>query len=339
MTNIRLSICIPVYNCGDFLPAALASILPQCGQDAEVVVFDGGSTDDTPAVMQRFDRPCLRYVRAPAKGGIDADLATCVSHARGEFCWLFSGDDVMRPGSVARAMDSITGGADVLLCRHAICDIGMKFMFDHVVLLPASEFVQSDLTDAGQRREWFARAASTEAFFSFISGIVIRKSTWDRGRMDPRFATSCWAHVVRIFTLAPQGLRVAYIPEIWLDQRAENDSFARAGVVNRFRIAIQGYHAIGDAVFGRDSVEAFHIRRVLRNEFTLRMFLYAKTLCRDDPVREDRQLLDSLYRQLHCDRTPRSLCLLTLYRLIPAWAAAVLGAGVRGLRRLRPASR
>src|SRR6185369_14291602 len=119
------------------------------------------------------------------------------------------------------------------------------------------------------------------AFFSFISGIVIRTFVWDRGQMDPLFATSCWAHGVRIFRVAPQGLRVAYTPEVWLDQRGENDSFARAGVVNRFRIAIEGYQAIGDAIFGHDSAEAFHIRRVLRNEFTLRMFLYAKTLCRD----------------------------------------------------------
>lgn len=334
MSNMVLSICIPVYNCGLYLPAALDSILSQMTDQTEVVVYDGASTDDTERLMQAYvSLPNVRYHRGVLRGGIDADLVTCVSKARGEFCWLFSGDDVMRAGALDRAMTWIHRGPDVVLCRHTICDLGMRFIRDYHALLPA-EVREAQFADADQRVAWFAHAATTEAFFSFLSSIIVRKSTWDRGGMHGDFASSCWAHAVRLLALAPEGLRVSYVPEVWLDQRGENDSFVGAGVVNRYRIAIEGYHRIGRTLFGHESQEAYHLRRVLRVEFTLRMFLNAKVLCLEDPERESRALLDSLYRQLHSDRSVQSIFLHLAYRLTPGWLAAVLRTGVRGLRRV-----
>ena len=332
MTTIALSVCIPVYNCGEFLPAALDSILAQADDRVEIVVYDGASTDNTQDIMLNYlSRPNIKYLRGIKRGGIDADLVTCVSYADGEFCWLFSGDDVMRSGALDRAFDWIKNGSDVILCSHTICDIKMRFLYHHKVLLPSEPTVK-EFGDTTQRLEWFARSATTEAFFSFLSGIIVRKETWDRGRTHDEFATSCWAHAVRLLALADGGLRVAYVSEVWLDQRGQNDSFLHAGIVNRYRIAIDGYHKIGDLLFGRSSAEAFHIRRVLRNEFTLRMFLNAKVQCRECPDRENRALLDSLYDRLHLDRNFISWCQLLSYRLTPAWLAAVLRLGVRAMR-------
>jgi abequosyltransferase len=332
---VILSVCIPVYNCGDYLPFALDSILAQAGDGVEVIVYDGASTDDTPQVMQRYARPGLVYHRAPAKGGIDADMAACVALAQGDHCWLFSGDDVMRPGALARALEFVRGDADVLLCRHTICDIAMRVREDYDVLRPADVGAEAQLADPAQRLAWFTRAATSEAFFSFMSGIVVRKAAWDRGRTNPAFANSCWAHVERLLALGLHGLRVRYVPEIWLDQRGGNDSFVRAGVVNRYRIAIEGLQRIAESLFGRDSPEAFHVRRVLRFEFTLPMFLNTKILCHEHPEREDRALLDSLYARLHSDRSFGSLLLLAAYHLTPVPIAYSLRWSVRTLRRMR----
>lgn len=334
MSGIVLSICIPVYNCGEFLPDALDSIFMQADPRVEIIVYDGASTDNTAQLMQAYLlRPGIRYFQGAARGGIDADLSTCVSRATGEFCWLFSGDDVMREGAVAQVLKWVQGGSDVVLCRHTICDIKMRYLFHHNVLLPA-ELTTKEFSDATQRLEWFACAATTEAFFSFLSGIVVRKQTWDRGCNHDDFAGSCWAHVVRLLALANEGLRVTYVPEVWLDQRGQNDSFLHAGLVNRYRIAIEGYHRIANNLFGPASAEAFHVRRVLRNEFTLRMFLNAKVQCHENPEVESRALLNSLYDRLHMDRTLRSWCQLWTYRFTPPWLAATLRWSVRALRKM-----
>ena len=110
-----LSFCIPVHNFGAFLPATLESILPQMHDALEIVVFDGGSTDNTPELMGDICArdPRVRYLRRDVRGGIDADLASCIDAARGEYCWLFSGDDTLQSGGVAYLLSALESGVDV----------------------------------------------------------------------------------------------------------------------------------------------------------------------------------------------------------------------------------
>ena len=48
--SFALSVIVPVRNAASHLPAALASIRPQLPQSAEILVIDGGSSDDSVAI-------------------------------------------------------------------------------------------------------------------------------------------------------------------------------------------------------------------------------------------------------------------------------------------------
>ena len=69
--SLEISICIPVYNCADFLGQALDSILSQTDEHVEVIVYDGGSTDETYTLMESYTSawPNLHYHRGPHRGG------------------------------------------------------------------------------------------------------------------------------------------------------------------------------------------------------------------------------------------------------------------------------
>jgi abequosyltransferase len=328
MNTPLLSICIPTYNFGEFIGAALQSIVGQLPDNAEIVVLDGGSTDDTAEVVRQFQTRCpqLIYHRIEARGGIDRDMARSIDLAQGQFCWLFSADDVMKPNSIQRMLHALVTCSDVYVCKHSICDLHMNVLGETRVL-GLDRQTAFDLGEVGQRRRYFAQAQTTEAFFSFMGGLIVKRAKWNSVALNERFVGSCWAHVARLFELIATGLSVTYVPEALLDRRGDNDSFADKGVVNRYRIAIEGYHRLAAQFFPEGSIEAFHIRRVIRNEFKFRTFLAAAMICRRAPGAEKLAVLNQLISAAYCDRpfTGRLIrlgCAAFPSRLYPALRAA-----------------
>jgi abequosyltransferase len=318
MSDLRLSICIPTYNFGRFIGETLGSIIPQAGDRVEIVVLDGGSTDGTAEVVKGFmrDFPHLRYHRKEKRGGIDRDMAETVGIARGEYCWLFSADDVMEPGAVQKILERIREGHDVFLCGLTLCTFQMRPVKRHPILA-APDGAVFDLSIQKEREDYFRRADTTTAFFSFCSSLVFRKSRWDAIPLDEKFVGSCWAHVARFFRMIPAGLTVKYLPEPCLRKRGDNDSFLDRGIIHRVGIGIAGYHRLANTFFGRDSEESFHIRRVLRNEYSLPGMLGMKLKAASSDGTGGREDLDRLVEMLYSDDLWSNRVNLAVYRLAP----------------------
>jgi len=304
-----LSVCIPIYNFAKFIPETLDSILGQDGgDDVQIVILDGASTDNTAEILAGYERkhPNIKYVRQPQKGGIDRDMAKSVEPATGDYCWLFSGDDIMRPGALRRVLNEIQSGHDLYLCKH------MEYIADREEWIEwptvdAPDGAVFELSDERTRHEYFIRAANTEAFFSFIGGLIVRREKWNSVPLNEEFVGSCWAHAARLFQLMRSGLSVKCLSGALLDRRPDNDSFAAGGMVNRYRLAIEGFHKIADHFFGHGSVEAFQVRRVIRVEFHPLAMLLGKFMCSVNPAGESRAMMDRLMRTAYCDLTLANL--------------------------------
>lgn len=326
MNAIRLSICIPLYNFGAFIGATLDSIIAQATDDVEIVIVDGASTDNTTEVVQRYQKlfPRLHYYRLNKKGGIDRDMAKTVEFATGWYCWLFSGDDIMLPGALARVLARVSSGVDLLLCESMLCDFNMKPLFKHD-MLDAADDVVFDLGNNAERLRYFQFAKNTAAFFSFCGALVFKRSVWNSVEMNENFVGSCWAHAARLFEIVRmRGLTVNYLAEPCLSKRSDNDSFLDKGIINRYRIAIEGYHRLADTFFGHDSTEAFHIRRVIRGEFPPKMMMHAKLECHKKTPFEDRATLDRLVAQAYSDPVFLSRLYLFIYTFMPLWLYRIL---------------
>ena len=321
---ITLSICIPTYNFGDFISETLESILPQVVEGVEVVILDGGSTDDTTAVVRAFQSrfPALRYDRREERGGIDRDMARTVELARGEYCWLFSSDDLMKPDAIQQMLGHLQSGLDVYLCGLTICTRDMHPVKDHRILSVSSEET-FDLGREDDRRTYFEHAETTTAFFSFLGSVIFRRARWDAIPLDEDFVGSCWAHVARMFRMIPSGLTVRYLATSYLLKRSDNDSFMEVGLIRRYAISIDGYHRLARTFFGEDSWEALHIRRVVATEFRPRAMLYAKWMSRDASP-EDRLLLAHLAEEGYGDPSLRNRVSRFIYRCTPVFVFKLL---------------
>lgn len=326
VANPRLSVCIPVYNFGAFLGQTLNSILPQVTGKVEVLVVDGASTDNTSQVMAEWTAryPQLRYIKLKRRGGIDVDLALSVELAHGEYCWLFSGDDIMRPNAISSALKWLSDDQDVYVCRHTLCNKNMRFLSDYPIFCDERSRM-AEMSDPIQRTEWLAEGVNTEALFSFMSSLIVRREKWLSTNPPAEFVGSCWSHVARLLTLAQTQLMVQYVPVIWLDKRGENDSFLESGVVNRFRLAVDGFVRIVTHFYGTKSIETEHVRRLLRNELSVLSFFYARDRALESPSSENLAELDRIFSICYDGSGLWNWVARTLYYRLPV-------SGYRGLK-------
>jgi len=100
---MKISVIVPSLDQGRFLGACLESILAQQGVVLEVLVFDGGSSDRSPEIIERYaDR--LHYRQCRPDGGQAAALRAGFERATGELlCWVNS-DDLLLPGALQSAV-------------------------------------------------------------------------------------------------------------------------------------------------------------------------------------------------------------------------------------------
>jgi abequosyltransferase len=188
-----LSICIATYNRAGYIGETLDSIIPQLDDDVELLVVDGASTDNTEDVVQKYAQKesRVRYVRLSAKGGVDQDYDKAVELVRGEFCWLFTDDDLLKPGAVAAVKAAIKKGYDLVVVNAEVRDRELSVilqswrivMHDNKVYAPnAMECLFVDALD----------------YLSFIGAVVIRRSIWLSRERESYFGTE-FVHVGVIF--------------------------------------------------------------------------------------------------------------------------------------------
>lgn len=300
--SIRLSICIPTYNFGVFISETLESIVSQATPEIEIVVVDGASTDNTFEVVTSFAKrfPRLRYHRLAKKGGIDKDMAESIAHANGDYCWIMSSDDVIRPGAIAKVLKLIDEGADVYVCGLISCDFHMSPKYQEPILSADCDGM-FDFNCVEERHRYFKSGISLAAYFSFCSSLIVSRCKWNMVDYDSKFDGSCWGHVARILGMMPHGMKVRYVHEAMLNKRGDNDSFLSNGAVNRVRIDVDGYNQLADTFFGRDSFESFNIRRVLREQTGINHLFGLKMQSLRKGEQGHKKTLDRVVAQLYSD--------------------------------------
>jgi glycosyltransferase involved in cell wall biosynthesis len=98
-----VSIVTPSFNSGPFLRECIESVLSQDYPNIEYLVMDGGSTDETPAILERYRDRITRIHSAPDFGQGQA-INRGLSGAKGAIVAFLNADDAYLPGAVGQAV-------------------------------------------------------------------------------------------------------------------------------------------------------------------------------------------------------------------------------------------
>ena len=90
----KVSVIIPIYNCGKYLSRCLDSIANQTLKDIQVIMINDGSTDNSGEICQKYvsEYPNFEY-HYKKNGGTASARNVGLNHAKGEYIGFVDSDD------------------------------------------------------------------------------------------------------------------------------------------------------------------------------------------------------------------------------------------------------
>ncbi|OUE69052.1 glycosyltransferase family 2 protein [Citrobacter freundii] len=266
-----VSFCIPTYNRKDFLEELLNSINDQKvpNFDIEVCISDNASTDGTESMIeiwrQNFNFPIV-YHRNSENLGPDRNFLASVSLASGDYCWIFGSDDALADDALITLESYLHSNADVYLCDRSETGYDLsKIKNPHRNWLNSTDHLFM-FNSAFDRANYFNKCLSIGGVFSYLSSIIVKRSSWEEVDFDDSFFGTSYPHVYIMMSIfCKNSCRLHYLNKPLVICRGDNDSFVGSGKTNRIAIDFVAYFKFSERFFsGSDMLKKSFDKILLR---------------------------------------------------------------------------
>ena len=246
----KYSIVIPAYNESARIPATLRSVV-DCvrarGWDAEVVVVNDGSLDDTAAVVRKFARtaPEVRLLENEKNCGKGYSVRHGILQALGEIV-MFTDADLSSPMEEAEGLfAAIAQGADIAIGSRWLATSRQthrqplyRQVFGRCFNLLTRMVMNLPFADTQCGFKAFTRSAAQTVF---------QLQTIERWGFDPEI----------LFIALKRGYHIAEVPVSWAHDARTRISYLRDGMQMLKELAIVRWNAL----LGRYSGQVHAIQR------------------------------------------------------------------------------
>jgi glycosyltransferase involved in cell wall biosynthesis len=123
MTTPRISVLIDTYNHERYIEQAIVSVLEQDfpANEMEIVVVDDGSTDGTPAIVEKF-LPRLRYIRKQ-NGGQASAFNAAIPELLGSIVAFLDADDWWAKGKLSAVNEVFEANPTLSAVGHGFFEV------------------------------------------------------------------------------------------------------------------------------------------------------------------------------------------------------------------------
>lgn len=222
---MKLTIGIPTFNgahrIGQTLDSILHQLTAELAEQIEILVSDNASTDDTEAVIRRYQQDSgvpIVYFRHDRNRGYDVNVDSLFRHASGEYVWTLADDDTLRPGAIERLLHVLQSQPDlcVVLVNFIAFDPELRDIRD-AVALPNDMVCRTP--------EEFLKAA--ESKYSLLSSLIFRRKAWLSEDATPGLGSN-FIHVYSLLKVLPTG-KSLIIAEPLVNYRQGSTNFGVTG--------------------------------------------------------------------------------------------------------------
>lgn len=95
------------YNGGRYIKEQIDSILPQLGEDDELVISDDGSKDDTCTIIDSYKDSRIVLLHNKGRHGFIGNFENGLRQCKGDYIFLSDQDDFWKPNKVSVVMEKL----------------------------------------------------------------------------------------------------------------------------------------------------------------------------------------------------------------------------------------
>ncbi|HEX4053987.1 MAG TPA: glycosyltransferase [Tepidisphaeraceae bacterium] len=142
----KISIVTPSFNQGKYVEQTILSVINQEYPNLEYIFMDGGSTDETMSIVDRY-RDRITWAVSEKDRGQSHAINKGMALASGELLTWLNSDDMLEPGALAAmAMAFATSGADMIAGVCTVHDDG-EIVSRHITSCADGPLPLNDLLD------------------------------------------------------------------------------------------------------------------------------------------------------------------------------------------------
>ena len=195
--------------------------IKQITDEVEIIIVDGASGDGSKEKIEELNpAPAqLKYFYEDINSGVDRDFDKSVEYASGQYCWLFSDDDLIEKNAISTVINSLKSGPELLVVNSSIHTKFFEKKLCNEVLGH-----HGNIYYEGRGEQAFLDLAS---YLSFIGAIIIKRDFW-LSREREIFHGSDFAHLGVIFQ-APLPQHIYFLSKPLIKIRYGNSDWAPRG--------------------------------------------------------------------------------------------------------------
>lgn len=178
----EISVIVPVYNEEESLVPlfdVLLRVLRDLERPFEILLVDDGSTDGSPAVMERLRKKerRTRILRHRANCGLSAAMETGFREARGRILATLDADLQNDPRDLPLLLEKLAGADAVVGWRHERNDPLIKKLSSRIANLVRNFVIRDGIHDTGCslkvfRREYIRRVKMFKGMHRFLPALL-----------------------------------------------------------------------------------------------------------------------------------------------------------------------